>query len=99
VSRSFRSLAGWLLAVGLLVAVSAPAVLAADADTELDAAQRQVAETIYANQCATCHGASGTGGTIPGTDDPAPALVGNPDVTVGYVDLTIRVGRMPPPEN
>lgn len=90
---------GWLLTVGFFVAVMVPAVRAADSSTPLTAEQRQVAETIYANQCATCHGASGTGGTVPGTTAPAPALAGNADVTVPYVDLTIRVGRMPPPEN
>ena len=61
--------------------------------------QRQTAETIYANNCATCHGSDGRGRTIPGTDDAAPALAGNPEVTVPYLDLTVRVGRMPPPQN
>ena len=89
---------GWLLTAGVCLAVAAPAVRAADSPP-LTGEQRQVAETIYANQCATCHGAAGTGGTIPGTDNTAPALAGNPEVTVPYLDLTVRVGRMPPPEN
>ncbi len=35
---------------------------------------------------------------MPRTNATAPPLAGNPDVTVPYVDLTVRVGRMPPPE-
>ena len=99
-SRRSRPLLGWFLVVAVALAVPVSGlmpVLAAE-DT-LTSEERQAAETIYANQCATCHGSDGLGRTIPGTDDTAPALAGNPDVTVEYVDLTLRVGRMPPPEN
>lgn len=56
---------------------------------------------VYTAQCATCHGLQGEGGVIPGTDDPAPPLVGTAadDVTLAYLDLVMRVGRMPPPDN
>ena len=99
-SRRSRPLLGWFLIV-VAVALAVPAsglmpVMAAE--DRLSSEERQAAETIYANQCATCHGSDGLGRTIPGTDDTAPALAGIPDVTVEYVDLTMRVGRMPPPE-
>ena len=98
--RRTRPLLGWLVLAGALIAALALGWVPAFAVEEpLTSAQRQTAETLYANQCATCHGSDGRGRTIPGTDELAPPLVGNPDVTVPYVDLTIRVGRMPPPEN
>ena len=99
VSRPTRSALGWLvvfLGAGLvLVGVRT----AGATDAPLTAGERQQAETIYANQCATCHGSDGGGGTVPGTGREAPALAGNPEVTAAYLDLTLRVGRMPPPEN
>ncbi len=55
------------------------------------------AETSYAAVCAECHGDRGSGGFVPGTDSPVPALLGNADVTKPYVDLVLRTGRMPPP--
>ena len=97
-SRRIRPLLGWLLVVVGLAAIWILA-LPAVAQEPLSDEQRRTAETIYANQCATCHGSDGRGRAIPGTDEQAPALVGNPDVTVPYVDLTMRVGRMPPPKN
>lgn len=98
VARSIRPLLGWLLVAGGLGTALA-LVGSAHAVESLSADERQTAETIYANQCATCHGSDGTGRVMPGTDREAPPLVGNPDVTVPYLDLTLRVGRMPPPEN
>src|SRR5687767_10989087 len=99
-SRNTRPLLGWLLVtVASAVVVAMGLVPALAAEEPLTAEQRQTAETIYANQCATCHGSDGRGRTIPGTEDMAPALAGNPEVTVAYVDLTVRVGRMPPPQN
>ena len=98
-SRPTRSLLGWFTLLSVLVLVGTIAGAAGATDAPLSEGERQEAETIYANQCATCHGADGGGGTIPGTSDEAPALAGNPDVTVASVDLTLRVGRMPPPEN
>ena len=97
--RPTRSLLGWLAVLAGLGIVLAVGGAAGATDAPLPAGERQQAETIYANQCATCHGADGLGGTIPGTNDEAPPLAGNPDLTVAYLDLTLRVGRMPPPEN
>lgn len=102
-SRTSRALLSWcvatLITAGTLSAIVLPASRAGSAEAGLSPGERQVAETLYANHCATCHGASGAGGVIPGTDDAVPPLVGNPDVTVPALDLTLRVGRMPPPEN
>lgn len=99
-SRRTSPWLGWLLLAAALATISAlglvPAVAAEEA---LTPAERQGAATLYANQCATCHGSDGLGGTISGTDQRAPALAGNDEVTVPYVDLTVRVGRMPPPKN
>ena len=98
-SRRTRPLLGWfLVALATAAALATGLVPALAADEPLTPQQRQAAETIYANQCATCHGSDGGGRTIPGTDEQAPPLVDNPAVTVPYVDLTVRVGRMPPPE-
>ena len=98
-SRTTRSLLGWFALLTGVVFLGTIGGAAGAADAPLTAGERQEAETLYANQCATCHGADGGGGTIPGTTDDAPPLADNPDVTVPYVDLTLRVGRMPPPEN
>ena len=99
-SRRTRPLLGWFLVALATAAALATGLVPAQAASEpLTPEQRQAAETIYANQCATCHGSDGRGRTIPGTDEQAPPLVGNPAVTVAYVDLTVRVGRMPPPES
>lgn len=88
-----------MLAV-VLAAIPALGLMPATAAEEsLTPAERRGAEALYANQCATCHGADARGATIPGTQTRAPALAGNDDVTVPYVDLTVRVGRMPPPKN
>ena len=97
--RRIRPLLGWLMVASAAAAIAGGLLPAAAAQTELTPAQEQEAETIFANQCATCHGSDGLGRVIPGTDSMAPALAGNPDVTVPYVDLTIRVGRMPPPDS
>ncbi|MGH3665363.1 MAG: c-type cytochrome [Egibacteraceae bacterium] len=87
----------------VLIAASVAVVVARAPDTaaaqQLEPQERARAQQLYASQCASCHGASGQGGIIPGTDDPVPALQGNPEVTVSYLDLVMRVGRMPPPEN
>ncbi len=100
-SQRNRALLGWLVVVAAGVTLlAARGASPAGAQSEaLTAAQRERAATVYAVQCATCHGADARGGVVPGTDDPVPALAGNPDVTVPYLDLVMRVGRMPPPEN
>lgn len=97
-SRRTRPWLGWLFVLATLAAITTMGLVPAlAADEPLTADERQTAAIIYANQCATCHGADGLGTKIPGTDDFAPALAGRDDVTVPYVDLTVRVGRMPPP--
>lgn len=97
--RTTGPLAGWLVVAAVAAVTVSYLGPAGAADTALTAEQRQTAERIYANDCAACHGAEGGGRTIPGTDREAPPLQGNPEVTVPYLDLTLRVGRMPPPES
>jgi ubiquinol-cytochrome c reductase cytochrome c subunit len=48
---------------------------------------------IYQQQCAQCHGGDGRGGLVQGTDRRAPPVR---DLELGYVDLVLRTGRMPP---
>ncbi len=97
--RRTRPLLGWLCVAAVLAAGAVVALPAVAAEDTLTPERRQVAETIYANQCATCHGSDGQGRQIPGTDREGPPLADTDEVTVPYVDLTLRVGRMPPPEN
>ncbi len=99
-----RALLGWLVvaaAAGLL-GVAAAAAWAQDAGVE-DAggpaeASVQNGNRLYAQHCATCHGADGAGGAVPGYGGEAPALDPelNPSVTVAYLDLVMSTGRMPP---
>lgn len=100
-SRRTRAALGWLVlfAAGITVWGAQGSQPARAQPEELTSAERQQAAAIYANQCASCHGSSGQGAVMPGTNSRAPALAGNPQVTVPYVDLVLRVGRMPPPEN
>jgi ubiquinol-cytochrome c reductase cytochrome c subunit len=95
--RALRAYAGWAVVL-VLVAALATGLSSAAAQEDADELSDPVAfaETTYANVCAECHGGAGQGGTVPGSDDRAPALAGNPDVTVPYVDLVLRTGRMPP---
>ncbi|MPZ71643.1 MAG: c-type cytochrome [Nitriliruptorales bacterium] len=97
--RKVGPLTGWFVVAAIALVAWSRLAQADAADQALTAEQRQTAETIYANQCATCHGSDGNGLVMEGTDRRAPALNGNPEVTVPYVDLTVRVGRMPPPES
>ncbi|HUG86402.1 MAG TPA: cytochrome c [Euzebya sp.] len=91
-----RAYAGWLVvlvaAAGLAALTLRPAVAQ---DDEL-ADPTAFAQTSYQSNCASCHGPSGGGGTVPGTGLPGPSLVGRDDVTAAYVDLVLRTGRMPP---
>jgi ubiquinol-cytochrome c reductase cytochrome c subunit len=66
---------------------------------ELTPEERLLAQRLYASDCAICHGASGLGGTVPGTTRRAPRIGGEDPVTVAYADLVLRTGRMPPAEN
>ncbi|MBA3372015.1 MAG: c-type cytochrome [Euzebyaceae bacterium] len=96
-SRRHRALLGWAVvaAAGVMLLVTQADRPAAAQAEELTSAERTQAGNIYASQCATCHGAEGAGG-VTSAGDPVPPLAGNPDVTVPYIDLVIRVGRMPP---
>lgn len=89
-----RAYAGWAILL-LTAALAAVALRPATAQEEI-ADPVAFAETNYANNCAQCHGQDGTGGVVPDTDLQAPALAGRDDVTVPYVDLVLRTGRMPP---
>lgn len=91
----------WLAWSLLLVTVGVGVALGmwgrAAAQPQLTEGQRAQAREIFQQRCATCHGGAGQGGQVPGTGRDAPPLAGRADVTAAYVDLTIRVGRMPPP--
>ena len=89
------------MAVGVAVLVSedaAPARAQLE-EEQLTPEERLTAAEIYAGQCATCHGANGAGGLVPVYGGEAPALDGREQVTVPYLDLVIRTGRMPPAGN
>jgi ubiquinol-cytochrome c reductase cytochrome c subunit len=98
-----RPLLGWgLLAVAVVLAIAAlrPAHPARAQQRDPDAptaAELTEGAELYAVFCASCHGSDGLGGVVEGTGRRAPALAERPDeVTVPYVDLVVRVGRMPP---
>lgn len=93
-----RAYAAWALVL-VLAGVTAAVALqpAAALEGEEGLSDPAVfAENSYANVCAECHGSVGQGGTVPGTDEEAPPLAGEPDVTTPYVDLVLATGRMPP---
>lgn len=96
-ARSRRALLGWVtLAAALLaVAMAWPNLARAQTPAEelVEQVDVEVGAELYALHCAACHGASGQGGTIGGRDVPAIT-----DVSLAYMDLVMRVGRMPPPE-
>ncbi|MGI9018728.1 MAG: c-type cytochrome [Euzebya sp.] len=96
-SSLLRVYAGWFLVIGIAVAVAFLVFQPAGAQEEESLSNPiAFAEQSYANVCAACHGAEGTGGIVPGTDREAPALRGRDDVTAAYIDLVLRTGRMPP---
>lgn len=87
--RGARRLLAWALvlvgvATVLLGRAAAPA--GAQADDGGQAASPQRGARLYAESCAQCHAADGSGGV-------GPSLL---DVSVPYVDLVLRTGRMPP---
>jgi ubiquinol-cytochrome c reductase cytochrome c subunit len=96
--RRRRGLLGWALMLG---AVAAGLLLRGPAQAQplpeqLSEQERLIAQRIYANDCAICHGASGLGGAVPGTDRRAPRIGGDDPVSVAVADLVLRTGRMPP---
>jgi len=93
-----RALAGWgalgLLTMALIAGSTAGS---AGAQTTQPFSSYERGALLYAQQCAQCHGAGGTGGPVPGGGR-APSLLAaeNPQVTVPYVNLVLSTGRMPP---
>lgn len=102
-----RALVGWMVLAGALLALFALARDAgadAGAEGEVPESQLQGADRgslLYAQQCATCHGADGNGGPVPQYGGQAPAMrpEENPNVTAAYLDLVMSTGRMPPAES
>jgi ubiquinol-cytochrome c reductase cytochrome c subunit len=87
--RGARRLLAWALvlvgvATVLLGRAAAPA--GAQAEDGGQATSTQRGARLYAESCAQCHAADGSGGV-------GPSLL---DVSVPYVDLVLRTGRMPP---
>lgn len=83
-----RALAGWGLVVTAAVVIVGLRGPAGAQEPQLGQGAQ-----IYQQQCAQCHGGDGQGGTVTGTDLPAPPMRGLP---VAYVDLVLHTGRMPP---
>lgn len=95
-SRSRRALLGWLIVVssGVLMLVTSSAG-AQEEDLPFDGDVEQGA-LLYAQFCAQCHAANGLGAEVGDTGRMAPPLAGEDGVSVAYVDLVMRTGRMPP---
>lgn len=82
----------------VIVVAGAGLLVARGADAQQDRPDDEafvLGEQLYQAQCAQCHGGAGRGGQTPRGGD-VPALAGRDDLTLAYVDLTMRVGRMPP---
>jgi cbb3-type cytochrome c oxidase subunit III len=94
-ARSRRSLLAWAGVLGMvagLALVARPgAAVEAGQDVVGDARR---GEAVYGQNCAQCHGGDARGGeTFDGR--PAPPLVADA-VSLDYVDLVMKTGRMPP---
>lgn len=96
VAANRSALVGWLAVACILLAGGVWAGGARATESEEGAVSASFAVESYAQQCARCHGVAGQGGVVPDDGREAPALAGNPDVTVPYLDLVLRTGRMPP---
>lgn len=100
VGRTGRSVIGWAAVTAAAVAVTLLAPLLAGEqataqETDVEGEETARGDELYAVHCAQCHGASGGGGQVDGSDAVAPPLVG---MDVARVDLVLRTGRMPPAE-
>ena len=98
----FRPVLGWLTLVSVGAVAWALHATGAAAQSEPSPDAAVEGGRLFAEQCATCHGADGQGGVIPaGNGATAPPLVGPgaENVTLAYADLVMRTGRMPPPDN
>jgi len=103
-SPTRRALLGWaVLAVSVLTLLALTREAVAQND-EAAAAGVEGAERgglLYAQQCATCHGADGRGGPVPRYGGQAPSMWPdeNPNMSAAYLDLVMSTGRMPPAES
>lgn len=95
-SRVRRAYAGWIVILLVATGLAAMWLRPVEAQDGELSDPMAFAATSYQSNCAACHGPSGGGATVPGTDRQGPALVGREDVTAAYVDLVLRTGRMPP---
>lgn len=96
-----RALTGWAVVLLAALTALAGAAAAGAVESEPDApvvADPDDGQLIYAQQCASCHGADGRGGSMPQYEGVAPSLLPgeNPDIEVAYLDLVFSTGRMPP---
>jgi ubiquinol-cytochrome c reductase cytochrome c subunit len=94
-ARSRRSLLAWVgllgVVAGLMLAARPGAAVEAGSDVVGDARR---GEAVYGQNCAQCHGGDARGGqTFDGR--PAPPLVADA-VSLDYIDLVMKTGRMPP---
>lgn len=98
-----RALAWWtVVALSVLAAVALGGADASAQSTDqggpqgLEGADR--GGLLYAQQCASCHGAGGAGGEVPQYGGQAPSMLPeeNANITVAYLDLVMSTGRMPP---
>lgn len=99
-----RALLGWLVfavaALALLALSREAGAQSGEAVPEgIEGAER--GGLLYAQQCATCHGADGRGGPVPRYGGQAPSmwLDDNPNMSAAYLDLVMSTGRMPPAES
>lgn len=97
-ARPYRPVLGWIVVLGVALAIgllwqtrAAAAQAAAEGDVDLGG-------QLYAQHCAQCHASDGGGAEVGQSGRRAPALTSadNPAVTAAYIDLVMRVGRMPP---
>lgn len=98
-----RALAWWTaLALALFAAVALGGADASAQGAEDGAPQgpdgADNGGLLYAQQCASCHGAGGAGGEVPQYGGQAPSMLPeeNGNITVAYLDLVMSTGRMPP---
>ena len=98
--RSRQALLAWsavICAAGVLYAIQSAPVADARTEDSAPGGDASLGAQLYASSCAQCHAADGRGAEVAGTGRMAPALAGR-DLGTAYVDLVLRTGRMPPPE-